>query len=328
MNESAVREQSKAAYKQWAPQWRANAKEHSKYEMKSLEDFRNIGIGRAIVCVANGFSFEENLEALKANRHNVDIMACDKTLGSLIENGIFPDFCIICDANVNYDKYLKPWKDKLGKTVAIINVNANPEWAEKGNWKDQYFFVNKDIIKSEVEFCGISGCKNIIAAGTNVSNAMVIMLTQCETNVRQNFFGYDKILLIGFDYSWRPGGKYYAFNETGDGKAQYMKHAYLTTHDGSWCYTSGNLAFSAEWFETYVRVFNLPVVQCTRKSILQHLKVGNLSDHMKYRYKPEDAVTIRKLGAKLRHLKELEKQLSQHFNSIGREHRDAFLASF
>ncbi len=326
MKESKVVEQSKAAYGQWCKQWREHAVEHSKYPMKSLEDFRGVGLGKAVLCVANGYSFEENIETIKKHRHNVDILCCDKTLGSLIENGIYPDFCIVCDAKVNYDKYLKPWEDKLSRTVLLINVCANPLWTKNGNWKDKYFFVNKDAIKTEVEFCKLSGCPNIIPAGTNVSNAMVIMLTQCDNDGRRNFFGYDKILLIGFDYSWRFGGKYYAFNEDGGGKASYMKHAYVNLPDGSFGYTSGNLAFSAEWFESYVKTFNLPVVQCSKSTILR-LKTADLDTQMQYRHKPENAVTLKKQIREMREALRKVKMHEQIIKGLEREHWNAFLAS-
>ena len=109
-------EQSKAAYGQWKEQWRDHAKIHSEYEMKPLMDFQNIGVGKAIVVVANGASFEKQIDTLKKHRDNCHILACDKTLGHLIDNGISPDYLLVCDANVNYEKYLQPWEDKLQDT--------------------------------------------------------------------------------------------------------------------------------------------------------------------------------------------------------------------
>lgn len=327
MNNDQIMAQSKAAYGQWAVQWREHAKTHSSFKMKSLVDLENTGIGRAALCVANGYSFEENIQTIKDNKENLDIVCCDKTLGSLLDNGIAPKYCIVCDANVDFSKYMEKWKNQLTETILIVNVCANPEWAKHGNWKDIYFFINKDILESEKEFSKISGCKNFIPAGTNVSNAMVVMLTQSDNNGRRNFFGYDKILLIGFDYSWRYGGKYYSFNETGDGKSNYMRHAYCVTTDGSFAYTSGNLAFSAQWFETYVKTFNLPVVQCTGKSILSKLKISKLEDHVKYSHKPEDSEIIRSSVTKLRELLKQKNELEKHISGIERDHWDAFVCS-
>lgn len=320
MNEQAILEQSKAAYKQWCEQWRRHAREHLPFKKKSLHDFENIGVGKAVLCVANGYSLEENIETIKENQHNVDILCCDKTLGHLLDNGITPTYVMVCDANVDYDKYLKPWKDKLSKTILFNNACGNPEWTRNGNWKDIYFFINKDILSSEVEFSRLSGCQNFIPAGTNVSNAMVVLLTQSDNHGRKNFFGYDKILLIGFDYSWKYDGKYYAFNDDGDGKAQYMRHLYLTTPSGEFGYTSGNLAFSRDWLAKYIGTFNLPIVQCAKDSILVLGKTGKLEEQMKYKHKPEDGVTVRKAVDELRKIKARETELFNRINEIGKEH--------
>ncbi len=327
MNDKMIRTQSESALKQWGVQWAANAKEHSKYFMKSLSDLENTGVGKAVLCVANGYSYEENIETIKKFKGNVDIVACDKTMGTLIDNGIIPQYVIMCDANVDYELYCENYKDKLSNTILLANVCGNPKWASGANWKSKYFFINKDILESEKTFSEISGCTNFIPAGTNVSNAMVVMLTQCDNSGRRNYFGYDKILLIGYDYSWRFGGKYYSFNETGDGKDKYMCHIYTNTTDGSFAYTSGNLHFSAQWLETYVKTFNLPVIQCTGKSILGKLKIANLEEQICYRYKPQDSLHLRKAVRDLRHLISEKKRLENKISTIASDHWNAFLCS-
>lgn len=327
MNTEVIKAQSKAAYGQWAPQWREQAKAHAGFPMKNLLELENTGIGKAVLCVANGYTFEENISTILKYKDNVDILCCDKTLGHLLDHGIKPTYVVICDANVNYEKYMAKWKDQLSDTIALVNVCANPEWAKNGNWKDIYFFVNKDVIDSHLEFSELSGCKNFIPAGTNVSNAMVIMLTQSDNEGRKNFFGYDKILCIGYDYSWRFGGKYYAFDEDGGLKANYMRHIYLQTVDGDFAYTSGNLAFSAQWFEKYVTTFNLPIVICSKKTILFGLKNGNLEEQMQYRYKPEESVIVRACVSEYKDLLKRKKELEKHLTAIERDHWSHFLAT-
>jgi hypothetical protein len=320
MNQDNIRGQSEAAYKQWCEQWRAHAIAHKSYKQKSLEQFENIGVGRALVCVANGYSFEEEIETLKELQHNVDILCCDKTLGKLLEHGITPAYCMVCDANVDFSKYMQKWENQLSKTTLFINVCANPEWSKNGNWKDIFFFVNKDVIDSHLEFSKLSGCENFLPAGTNVSNAMVILATQSDNDGRKNYFGYDKIALIGYDYSWRHGGKYYAFDEDGNGKAKYMRHAYAYTHGGEFAYTSGNLSFSKDWLHKYITTFNLPVVQCSKHSILQFGKVGVLKEQMAYRHKPADGPTVRKMVKELRELKKREAEIFNTISTIGQDH--------
>lgn len=327
MTEQQILEQSKAAYAQWAVQWREHAKINSSFQMKPLENFRDSGIGKAILCVANGYSLEENLETIQANKEKIDILCCDKTLGHLLNAGIVPKFCMVCDANVNYELYLESYKDRLQNTTLFMNVCGNPDWAKKANWKDVYFFVNKDIMKNEVEFSELSGCKNFIPAATNVSNAMVVLLTQCDNNLKQNFFNYDKILLIGYDYSWRYGKKYYAFDEDGAGKNMYMRHIFLMTHAGSWAYTSGNLLFSARWLDQYIRNFKLPIIQCTKESIFTGLKFGKLEEQLAYEYKSNDAKDMtmfkQQYGLALKVLSDLQNKI----RNIELDHAKQFIVS-
>ncbi len=324
MTDDMIRAQSNAAYGQWAKQWREHAIQHSAYPKKSFDDYEASGVGRAILCVANGYSFEENIETIKKYQHNVDILCCDKTLGHLLDHGITPKYCMVCDANVDFEKYMAKWKDQLNNTTLFMNACGNPEWTAKGNWKEVCLFVNKDIIHSEIEFCKLSGTGNLLPAGTNVSNAMLILLTQSDNEGRKNFFGYDKIILIGFDYSWKAEGKYYAFDEDGNGKRNYMKHSYLVSPNGAFCYTSGNLAFSRDWILKYVTTFNLPVVQCAPDSLLSFGKSHSLETQMQYSHAPEDRKVV------IRTLKELRatrNKLAELENTIGRIGKDHWMAN-
>jgi len=326
VRDEQVLAQSKAAYNQWAPQWREHAKIHAEFPQKSLSDFNSTGVGKAVLAIANGYSLEENIQTIFENQKNVDIICCDKTLGHLLSHGITPKFCLVADANVSYEKYLKPFENELEDTILLMNACGNPEWTKNGNWKDIYFFVNKDILGSEKEFCKISGCPNIIPAGTNVSNALVIMLSQSDNNARQNFFGYDKILLIGFDYSWKFNGKYYAFDDDGGGKANYMRHSYLVFPTGEFGYTSGNLQFSAQWLEQYIRAFNLPVVNCAKATLL-NLKNCDLKEQMQYRFRSEDSKIARNLLAELRKIDEFKNEVQKKLSEIGKSHWDSFVCS-
>lgn len=328
MNESEIKKQSEAAYNQWCEQWRLQAKEHSRFDMKPLEDFRNTGIGRVCVLAANGASLEEDYDTIKANRANVDILACDKSLSSLLDNGITPDFVLLCDANVSYEKYCEPYKDKLSNTVLFANVCANTKWTrEEKIWKAAYFFVNEDVLKSEREFSELSGCKNFIPAGTNVSNAMVVFLTQSNNSGKDNFFGYDKYLLTGYDYSWESGGKYYAGDEQGGGKYNYMRHMFMMNHRGNEAFTSSNLMFSARWLDKYVRTFKLPVVQCSKSTILNLPYGGKMEEQITYRFRPEDAKTIqRAVGLKRKLVNDLMR-LEDQMKKYAKDHYYAFLAS-
>jgi hypothetical protein len=292
-----------------------------------MSDFMNVGVGRACLVVANGFSFEEHIDTIKKYAHNVDILCCDKTLGHLLNHGIKPTYCLVADAVVDYDKYMDKWRDQLGETILFMNITGNTKWSKNGNWKDRYFFVNRDVINSEIEFMRLSGCENTIPAGTNVSNAMVVFLTQSDNGGRKNFFGYDKILLIGFDYSWRHGKKYYAFDEGGGGKANYMRHSYCITRAGSHAYSSQNLLFSARWLEQYVNGFKLSVVQCSPESILSMKYSGKLEEQMQYGFRAEDRDLVKsELDRRDKLMKEVH-DIEHRVGRIGQDHHYNFIAS-
>lgn len=327
MDTQSIIRQSKTAYQQWCVQWRAHAKEHAKYPMKSFDEFSGIGIGKAVVCVANGYSFEENIELLKKHQKNVDIMACDKTLGHLLNHGITPKYVLVCDANVSYEKYMKPWEDQLQNTILIQNVCGNPKWTHNGNWLDRFFFVNMDVMNYEKEFSELSGCKNLITAGTNVSNMMVVALTQSDNVKRQNLFGYDKIILLGFDYSWKFGGKYYAFDQDGGGKFAYMKHIYGLSASGKLIYTSNNLNASGQWLATYIDAFRLPIVQCSRDSLMTFGRIGDLESNLKYRYRTSDRDKVSQALKQKAHLETQIKKIHDSLKDISKAHYYAHLAT-
>lgn len=323
-----VVQQSKNAYNQWCEIWRENAKKHSEFEMRPMSDLKSIGIGRAILAVANGYSFEKNVEVIKEHKHeDLQVMACDKTLGHLLDQGIRVDYCIVCDANVNYEKYMEPWKDQLQDTTLLMNVCGNTQWSMNGNWKNTYFFVNKDVMNYEKEFSRISGCQNFIPAGTNVSNAMIIYLTQSDNSGPNNFMGFDKINLIGFDYSWLPGGHYYSFDPDGGGKFYYMKHVVGTNIRGDLCYTSSNLLFSAKWLEKYCKTFNLPIIQCSKDGIMNPGRVGDLKEQISYSYKPEDSEKVRKLLDIKGQILDQIRQIDHKLLNISMDHHLAVLRS-
>lgn len=327
MDTQAIIKQSKNALGQWHKVWSENAEHHRKFApFKPINDFMGVGIGRAILLVANGASFEENLETIKKYKDNVDILCCDKTLGHLLDNGIEPTYCMVCDANVNYEKYMEPYKDKLKNTILFMNICGNTKWTDNGNWKDIYFFVNKDVLQSEAEFSKISGCHNHIPAATNVSNAMVVLLTQCSNVQRINYFGYDRLILIGFDYCWGVGSNYYSFDNDGNGKYYYMKHNYILNRAGEYCFSSTNLTFSAQWLTDYCKIFALPVVLGSNKSMLGHMKYIPLEKAIQYKYRPEDRTKVMYTAGKIKELsKELHK-LESELKLISRDHCIAQLA--
>lgn len=319
-SEKEVILQSKAALRQWGKQWLEHAKEHAQYEMHPLIDFQNTGIGKAVLAIATGYSFERNIETIRDNQGVVDIICVDKSLKDCLKHGIKPKFCVVCDANVSYEKYLEPVKDQVEDITLLINVCANPKWTANAKWKKKYFFVNQDVLKSEHNFAMASGCRNLIPAATNVSNCQIVLLTQCTNNQARNFFGYDKILLQGYDYCWN-NESYYAFNKDGGGKINYMRGLCARTIGNDFCYTSPNLMFSARWLDKYIKAFRLPVFQTDSFSLIAGNRLlPDLANEMKYSYRPGDAEKVIDMVNYRRKCEAEIAQINKQISEIGLDH--------
>ena len=270
--------QSKAAYGQWAEQWREYAKvngEKYKKDGNTQQDLLFIGAGKTLVCVANGSSLEDHMGTLKESQSNdaVDIICCDKVLGNLLDNGVKPQYVILADANISYKDWMEPWKDQTKDIILISSICANIEWTQ--NWEGPvFYYVNKDNIQSEKEFSEISGCKEFIPASSNVGNTVVVFSVQ--------IFGYDEHLLIGYDYSWGDSDNYYAYQDSV--KRHWMKHAHGVDCRGEIVNTSQNLIFSSRWLSDYYQGMSqqmgIKAFNCSGRGIL-NFPAANLKRKLK-----------------------------------------------
>lgn len=261
-------------YSKWVP----TAKKNAALDRRDVEELRHVGIGRTLVCVAMGASLEGQIETLKAHRSRFDLLTCDKGFKTLLDRGIKADFVHLADTNIE-TRWMggddsPTWEETAG--VGLISTPyANHEWTKR--WKGQrYFYVNKDAIRTEKHFEAILPGLRVIPASTNVSNAMVVFMTGSDEIKRENFGGYDRILLVGYDYSWEVGGSYYAFADPRP-KRFYMAHRSLMDIADLPCRTSENLFFSARWMFTYLTQHSyLPVVNCSGRGILDIPSRGDL----------------------------------------------------
>lgn len=244
LSKEEIIKQSEGALRQWGAQWTEHAARNGKMYAETkhrLTDLYYYGIGKTLLCCATGASLEKNIDIIKKYRGRVDIIANDKSLGCLVSHGITPDYVIVADANVNYDKFCGPYIDSTDTIKLVINVCANPEWAEK--WKGPvYFHLNKDTINTEKTFGEISGVKEILPASSNVGNSMVVLAGE--------YLGYDKVLLVGYDFAWTDEDKYYAFDDSD--KRYYMRHVEAIDSFGNFTMSSVNLLFSFRWLTDYI----------------------------------------------------------------------------
>lgn len=267
LSRQEVLQQSRSALKQWEPRWRANAKANgdiARARGLTHETFFMEGMGRRALICANGPSLEEALPLISEFAGVVDVMCCDKAFGHFIGHGIVPKFCFLADAIISWEKYGQKFADKTKDTVLIANVTANPKWAE--GWQGPVcFYTNRDNIGTEKIFSEISGVRQCIPASSNVGNTAVVFPTQ--------IMYYDRYLLAGYDMSWTPFGKYYAFEHQGgpDGKRGFMNHQVVINAQGQIAFTSMNLVFSARWLGSWIQqlaMIGIDIRNCTPSGIV------------------------------------------------------------
>lgn len=274
MDRQEVLKQSQRAYEQWHSLWVHNstiAKSLSKIPMSML---RNQGIGKQLIIVSMGGSFEKQVDIINKYQDKVDILAVDKAFVPLMERGIRPDYVLVADAQVSFACYCEPFINQTHDIILLSNVNANPDWG--ANWKGlRSYYVNKDNIESEKEFSAISGVYDQIHAGSNVSNAALIYAN--------TVLNYDKYILVGFDFCWDVGGKFYSFaqgNEKMGNKSIALNNMRVLDRNYEMVNTSENLWFSARWLDMYIQTEVRDKALNASDGILECPKRINLSKHL------------------------------------------------
>lgn len=280
LNWRQVKAQSDSVFNQFGELWQKNANINAKLERKDTKDFHNIGIGKRLVCCALGESLEENVETIRKYRDRVDVLTCDKGFQALLNHGVKADYVLLCDASIVFDKWIKDAINETKGVKLLATPYANPDWTTK--WKgDRYFFINKDSIQTEKIFIKIFGEDiRVIPAGSNVSNAMLIFMTGADEDNNVNYSGYEEFFLVGYDYSWRPDGNYYAWKNPAP-KRYYMNHRTLLDLNNDIIFSSENLLFSAKWLYSYISTFRLPVINCSNRGLLEIPHRGKLEDLIK-----------------------------------------------
>jgi len=262
-----VLNQSNAVFNQFGKsKWIPYAKFNKHLFTGNSAKFYHCGLGKFLLCVAMGESLQDAIPIIKQYRDKVDIVCCDKSLAVLMDNGIKPNYVILCDCNIPF-KYVEKYIDQTEDIILFATPYANPKWLY--HWKGKkYYFINQDAIKTEKIFQNIYGeDARLVPAGSNVSNAIMTFFSGCNNEDNENWSGYEKYLLIGYDYSWRLNGNYYAFINPKP-KRYYMNHRTLLDMNGDFIFTSENLFFSAKWLYTYITAFKIPAVNCSMRGLL------------------------------------------------------------
>lgn len=274
-----VRRQSEQVWAQFGERlWIPNSEENCKIPRGNTQKLEHTGVGKVAVMCAMGSSLERHIGAIKKYRDRVDVICCDKAFVPLLEHGVKADYVVVADAGIPFHHIEKRRRDT--KDVVLLSTPyASPVWVRM--WEGpRYFYVNKDAIESEKIFKKYFHTDiRVIPASSNVSNAMLVFWTDCEGRRNENWGGYEKYLLVGYDYSWPVFGNYYAWNDVKP-KRYYMNHRTFIDLQDTVVFTSENLLFSAKWLYSYVTTFQLPVYNCCEQGILDIPLKSNLEKEL------------------------------------------------
>jgi len=195
-------------------EWIKNAKENSGRINKTIADLwktKDYGEG---ISVAAGPSLENDFNDLVKMRKHRELICVDASLKFLIQKGLTPDFCVTTDFS---DKILFMLEGKDGSLIdtshikLVANVITHPKVIEA--WEGEiYWFVmmnnvydidHQKFIDDMHALETKVGAK--LAPGGNVSSIALGF----GLSVRN----YNKLLLYGHDFCWKPDGDFYAGGE-------------------------------------------------------------------------------------------------------------------
>lgn len=268
-----VRKQSEAVFKQFGEKWKQTALENSRLPRKDTRELEHSGVGKFMAVCVMGESLEENAETIKKHRDKCTVFTCDKGFGPLLDHGVKADYVMVCDTNIPY-RFMEKYRNETEGVPLIATPYANVVWTTM--WKGPlYFYVNKDSLSTENIFKPMFGdSMRVIPASSNVSNAMIVFFNDVGEN-QGNWAGYERYLLVGYDYSWRPYGNYYAWDNPLP-KRNYMNHRTLKDFNLDTVFTSENLLFSAKWMYSYATTYKCPVINCSGRGLLDIPMKGKL----------------------------------------------------
>jgi hypothetical protein len=256
LSKSEIQEQSVKAHDRWKEIWAENASNNAKNH-KQFQPIEQSGTNRKLIIVSFGTSLKENLTDIK--KHNLhfeyDIMCIDKSLKTCLEFGIIPKYCVMSDAQVNFEEWGLIDKNICRSVILLSALTANYKWSEYWliNQGQVYFYLNKDHLRTHRIYGEYLEGKQafIIPASSNVGNAAYVLSSLV--------LGYKKILLAAYNYSFPLFGDYYGSqNETPiDTNMKLKKHSFCNHFSmidlaGEVVQCSYNMQFSAKWLIGFI----------------------------------------------------------------------------
>lgn len=170
---------------------------------KQQKDFYSLDIlsnkfkDKTALVLGAGPSLKDNIEKIKENRDKFIIFAVHKTLKTLKNNGITPDFCVIIDAKwvketiIDDDEYLK-------NINFVIDIKSDYALNSMPSKKDFIYFTNNCTFSNKLALKMLGKINLFEPVGTSTLTAYKVAKT----------LGFKNIIFAGIDLAFKNDTAY------------------------------------------------------------------------------------------------------------------------
>ncbi len=216
-----------------------------------LSDLEGKFAGQAALVVAAGPSLNENIDFIKNNREKFVILAVNKALKPLLENGITPDFAVCADAK-HVSKTIDEFGEKLANINCIMNINSDSTILQQNFKRFFISFPTNDMVINR-----LSQFNNFIKQQESGGSATTMAFVSAVK------MGFSKVVMTGVDLAFK-GEQVYATGETFEKiSADEMKINSITKNittvpsvNGTEVITSEDYAAFVHHFEVLIKELN------------------------------------------------------------------------
>ncbi len=222
---------------------------------------------RVAVLTASGPSLEESYEWLKENRSQITIFSAGSSLGSLLSNGIKPDFAVMLEmSHLIYDSLISYSKDKSTyKGITLVSpLTLDPRVS--GLFESQVIFHRP--LSSTMAFFPNEINSSLIQAGPQVANAAFEVIAE---------IGFKNILLLGVEFSGPSKTVTRVKNALGMSERSFELP--MKGRNGKTVFTSPDLSVSAQCLQSAIDYYNRNIYSPAHGLFLENVSIIDLESY-------------------------------------------------
>ncbi len=225
--------------------------------------------GQTALIAGAGPSLADNISYIQANRNKLIILAVNKAVKFLLQNGITPDFVVALDAR-NMNATLGGLENQLGRANCIFDIRTDKEVFSKGFRKLFVSFAATDNISKK-----LADYNNFISFNETGGTASTLAMLSA---IRM---GFSKIVFAGIDLAFK-GNEIYASGETLKRVSQEemlvdgTKKNIVQVHS-----VTGGMVYSREDYKAFVEHFSTLIKESGYSEIYNVSSFGAAIDGVK-----------------------------------------------